>query len=467
MNSEISDKSLPADGSRYRSLVITISILLVVFLITGFLVWRRTATNNTSEKTKTENKTTVESELVLSAEAITSSGIVTDSVTERDAGNILHVTGAVEANQLQTQQITPLVAGRLERVSVNVGDRVNAGTVLGTIASSAIAELRGKYHEEETHLAIAERKLERVEKTENRVAVLQSQARLNEAEATLNRTRRLVELDVVAKKDLITAETAYNVAKAEYEFQSNIVLTRDLLEAKAEVATAQVDLAHVRDQLRALGAPVAENENEDHKGNTSVIPIVSPIAGVVIERMVNAGAGIEANKPLFTIANISQVWIIASVPEAQVSRLQIGAKAQIHAIALGAESFEGKVSYIDPQLNETTRTARVRIDVSNPKEQLKVGMFTEVHFQTGSSGTEAKKQLFILAEAAQTVDGRTVIFLVKYGEAGHFEVKDVELGEEIEGYRPVIKGLVVGERIVTKGSFTLKTKMLKNRLEED
>ncbi|MGH9937860.1 MAG: efflux RND transporter periplasmic adaptor subunit, partial [Blastocatellia bacterium] len=124
--------------------------------------------------------------------------------------------------------------------------------------------------------------------------------------------------------------------------------------------------------------------------------------------------------------------------------------------------------YIDPVLNEETRTARVRVEVTNPRDRLKVGMFAEVGFQTGAAeqGKAMESELVIPEEAVQRINERTVVFLPKEGEQGHFEARDVELGGVTGGYQRIISGLKPGERIVSKGSFTLKTQLMKGEMGE-
>jgi RND family efflux transporter MFP subunit len=326
--------------------------------------------------------------------------------------------------------------------------------------------MHGKLHEAETKLELDERNLQRVQKAENRAAVLQAKARLDEAEATLRRTRRLIELGVGAGKDLIAAETAQKTAKAEYEFQSNISLNREIQEAHAAVDTARVDLAHIHDELRALGAPVPYGERHNHQRDTSLVAVRAPVSGTVTERLVNAGAGIDAGKPLFTVANLATVWVIANVPEAQVGSIRVGTPAEIRSTALGPNAVAGRVSYINPQVSEDTRTAQVRIELSNSGERLKAGMFVEVGFQAGS-GTAKSEELMVRSEAVQRIGDRSVVFSPKEGEPGSFVVRDVELGGVADGYQRVISGLKFGEQVVTKGSFTLKTQMLKGSMADE
>src|SRR5690606_33989772 len=148
-----------------------------------------------------------------------------------------------------TEMATPLVGGRIEQVYYGVGDYVNQGATLAVISSPQLAQLHGKMHEARTRYELAQRNLQRVQKSENRVAILQAKARLDEAEATLKRTRRLIELGAGAGKDLIAAETNYKTAKADYDFQSNISLNKEIQEAKAEVETSLVDLRHIQDEM--------------------------------------------------------------------------------------------------------------------------------------------------------------------------------------------------------------------------
>jgi cobalt-zinc-cadmium efflux system membrane fusion protein len=326
--------------------------------------------------------------------------------------------------------------------------------------------MHGKLHEAETTLALAERNLQRVQRTENRVAVLSAKAKFDEADATLRRTRRLIELGAGAGKDLIAADAAYKTAKAEYDFQSNISLNRELQEARAAVETARVDVNHIRDEMRSLGVQIAEGERDhDHSRDTSLVAVVAPVSGTVTERLVNAGAGVEAGKPLFTIANLSTVWVIANVPEAQIGQLRTGTPAEVRSAALGDGALSGRVSYIDPQLNEETRTARVRIETTNPGDRLKAGMFVEVGFQTGT-GQAAGEELMVKSEAVQRIGDRSVVFMPKDDEPGAFEVRDVQVGGESEGYRKILSGLALGDKVVTKGSFTLKTQMMKGEMGE-
>ena len=403
-------------------------------------------------------------EVKLDPEMLTSAGIVTESVTQRPAIARLMVTGAVELNPETTEMATALVGGRIEKVFYGVGDNVQKGAVLAVISSPQLAQMHGKMHEAKTKYELAQRNLSRVQKAENRVAVLQAKARLDEADATLKRTKRLIELGAGAGKDLMTAETAYRTAKADFDFQSNIALNKELQESQAEVETARVDLKHIEDELRSLGVPVESNKTDDHRSDTSLVSLRSPLSGVVTERKFNAGAGIEAAVPIFSISNLGTVYVIANVPEANMARLRVGSVAEITSPAIGTVS--GRVSYIDPQLDETTRTGRVRLEVPNVKGKLRAGMFAEVGFYTGTNEATGE-ELVVPSAAVQRTGDKTIVFVPREDEPGAFEVREIEAGADINGYTKVIEGLKLGEKVTTKGSFTLKTQLEKGALGDD
>lgn len=516
------DKEIEADSTAKKSKLawIVTAALIGLFVIIG-LGWialknssQPAGETEKSEKKEEDGHSENEEgrEVKLDSEALTSAGIETEGVTQRPAVSKLYVTGTVELNPEKTEMATPLVGGRIENVYFGVGDYVNQGAVLATISSPQLAQMHGKMHEARTRYELANRTLERVQRSENRVGVLQAKARLDEAEANLKRSRiqadsgvsqartklneaetnlkrirRLVELGAGAGKDLVAAETTFRIeqknlenalankdvitaeanlrsAKADYDFQTNISLNKEIQEAKAEVETSFVDLRHIQDEMRALGVTVDINEPDNHDKDTSLVAVRSPLSGVITERKFNAGAGIEAANPLFSISNLGTIYVIANVPEASLSKLAVGSIAEIKSTAAG--TINGRISYIDPRLDETTRTGRVRLEVPNGNGKLRAGMFTEVGFYAGT--TEAGGEELAVNSAAIQRDGdKTIVFVPKENEPGAFEIREIEIGGEYEGYTAVKSGLELGESVVTKGSFTLKTQMQKGELGDD
>lgn len=415
--------------------------------------------DTTAEKDKGESN-----EVKLSPEILASAGITTEAVTQRPAIGLLTVAGSVEVDPQQTQQVASLVNGRVEKVFVSIGDRVSAGQPVAILMSTEVAESYGKWREAVTKLELAKKNLDRVKSAENRSAINQAKARLDEADATLKRTKRLIELGAGAGKDLVSAETNYKTAKSEYDFQRNIPLNKEIQEAEAELKNAQVDSLHQRQSLQALGVSVT-SPDADVK-NVASVPLRAPVSGIITARMVSGGAGVQAGTSLFTISNISTVWVIANVPENQMPQLRVGTPAEVRVAAFGDRIIGGRISYIDPQLNEETRTGRVRVEVANANESLKAGMFVEVGFQAGT-GSATGEELVVPSTAVHKIGEKTIVFIPKDDEAGAFEVREIEIGSAIEGYHRVISGLKLGEKVVTKGSFTLKTQMQKGELGEE
>lgn len=464
---------------RQRSVAVIATVAIVaVFALIAVLLWRSGRASDTTEvKVSAEAGKAAEGEehgageehaeggeVTLTPEAREAAGIEIEGVTERPAVALLRMTGTVETNQQQTQQVTPLVSGRVERVNVALGDYVSAGSVIAVISSPDVAEMQGKLREAETRLNSAQRNLQRVQRAENRVAVLQAKAKLDEAEATLKRTKRLIELGVGAGKDLVAAEAVHRSAKAEYDFQSNISLNREVQQAQAELDASRTEVAHLRQSLGALGAAIPAN---DTNHDISLVTVRAPVSGKVVERQVNAGAGVQPGSPMFTVANVSTVWVMANVPEAQMPLMRPGAPAEVRSAALGDKVLYGSVAYIDPRIMEETRAGRVRVELSNPGEQLKPGMFVEVGFQAGTAGAGGVgRELVVREEAVQRVGERTVVFVPKEDEEGAFEVREVKLGAVNDGYARILEGLQLGEKVVTKGSFTLKTQMQKGEMGE-
>lgn len=390
-----------------------VALVVTVLVALGTLACGAGDEKPTGKTVATEGEKQEEEEaeglIELTPEAMTAAGIQFAQVTQRVALAPLKATGTIEANQQRMQQVTPLVSGRVERVTAVAGDRVRAGSILAILSSPEIAELHGKE--------------------------LEAQARVSLAASSLRRLRKLSDLGAAAGKDLAAAES--------------------------EATTAQAEVAHIRASLAALGS---DERVEGH--SISSVALRAPISGTITERLVNAGAGVQAGTPLFSIADLSNVWVIANVPESQINNMRIGTAAEVRSAALGQSIARGRVTYIDPMLNEQTRTARVRLEVVNPNQQLRIGTFVEVNFEAGAAAhSEAATELVVPDEAIQTVENKTIVF-VPADKPAHFEAREIQVGGQADGVRKVIAGLTAGERVVTKGSFVLKTQMLKGEMGE-
>jgi RND family efflux transporter MFP subunit len=178
------------------------------------------------------------------------------------------------------------------------------------------------------------------------------------------------------------------------------------------------------------------------------LTLTSPITGFVMERNVFAKQRIMPETALYTIADLSRVWVMADVFEYEAAAVRIGTPATLTLSYLPGRTFRGRVNYILPQVDAATRTLKVRIEFDNPDFALKPDMYGEVEFQTGGG-----RRLVVAQTAVMNSGDRQVVF-VDRGK-GYFEPREVTTGARSEGKVEIVTGLQPGERIVTSGNFLI------------
>ncbi|HEY9681893.1 MAG TPA: efflux RND transporter periplasmic adaptor subunit [Oculatellaceae cyanobacterium] len=438
-----------------RAWLLTLAAIAIVVVLSAVL-WFAIA-NRTSHESEKRAKPEEEG-----ARQSVELNQATTKINVREIGQetptpVITVTGTVEPNQQKVQEISSLTAGRVEDVKVALGDHVSPGMVLIVMQSPQVAEMHGKLHEAETKLELAQLTLTRAKQAANKVAILKAKASLDEAQSTLKRTNQLVSEGLTARKDLVAAQSDFERAQAEYNFQKNISFNREIADATAAVKTGETEEKHIRDSLKALNAQLpSKTDGAEH--DISSLVLRSPISGVVIDRSVNPGTGVEAGKPLMTIANTSTLWVIANVPENEMRHVRLGMPARI---LLDGRVINGNVSFIDPRLNEDTRTSRVRIVVNNPDNRIQAGSFVQIELMRPVDQTV----FYVPSTAVQQVDGNSVVFV--QDKSGLFTVRKVDAGDETQGLVPVKRGIAIGDRIAVEGSFVLKSKLLKGQLGDE
>jgi Cu(I)/Ag(I) efflux system membrane fusion protein len=214
-----------------------------------------------------------------------------------------------------------------------------------------------------------------------------------------------------------------------------------------------VNLAVPEERIRAL-------ERGGEVGRT--IPVASPAAGVVLEKFVIEGQNIMPGTPLFRIADLSKVWVVANAYQGDLARVKVGAAAEIALSYLPGRTFQGRVAFVSPVLDPETRTAEVRIEVANTASlDLKPEMFATVTLRAaaGSAGVAVPEQALIRS-------GRRDIAIVAAG-GGYFEPREVRLGSAAEGYVEVLEGLREGESLVVSSQFLIDSESnLKAAIEQ-
>lgn len=224
---------------------------------------------------------------------------------------------------------------------------------------------------------------------------------------------------------------------------------------EGHLAKLNVDL---NDRVKA-GDVLASIESPELLGKQ--LELKAPIDGVIIERSATVGELLDKGKEVCTISDPAQLWVIAEIKERDIAAVKIGQDATFTVLSYPQEKFQGKVILLGNQVEAATRTLEVRIGVDNTDGRLKPGMFADVEITT-----TMLENVLLIADSALQADGDNQIVFVAL-DGNKFEKRVVKLGEEQQGRVQVLEGLKAGEKIVTDGSFILKSQMLKGELGDE
>jgi Cu(I)/Ag(I) efflux system membrane fusion protein len=175
----------------------------------------------------------------------------------------------------------------------------------------------------------------------------------------------------------------------------------------------------------------------------------APTDGVITELGIRAGAQVSPGMTLYTLADLSQVWINAEVPEAQAAGLQAGAPVRAMLSGLSDRTFDGRIDYVVPEVDLQTRTVKVRAVIDNKDGALKPGMFAEVLLGSGSRHTA----LMVASESLIRTGTRTMVIVAE--SAGRYRPTEVKAGSQRDGFTEVLEGLQAGQNVVSSGQFLI------------
>jgi cobalt-zinc-cadmium efflux system membrane fusion protein len=350
-----------------------------------------------------------ELQIDLAPEDLKKAKIRTARVTNGVTAATLRVPGIVKTNEYREVHVTPLVGGIVKEVPVVLGDQVKRGQPLAVIFSSELAEAETQY-----------------------VSYL---AELDAEHKKLERTQNLLKLGAASQQEL-----------------EEVAATHAAHESHVRAALEKLKLLGANDhQIAALKQAEQINPN-------FVVP--APINGVVLTRNANLGLVATTAQELFTVADLSTVWVMASVNEKDFASVRVGSQASITAQAYPSRSWKGRVTYIQPQVDPTTRTAQARIEVANPGESLRIETYVDVEFSSaGGSGP------IVPETAVQSIGERQFVFLPVQNNEGSFQLRAVRLGPAANGYYAVLEGLKTKEQVVIDGSFILKAEAIRQHPE--
>ena len=238
--------------------------------------------------------------------------------------------------------------------------------------------------------------------------------------------------------ELVSAQREYAIAtKAAAEASPD---SRAAMQQLADASLARLLNWNISDvQVKALAAD----------GERRTLTFASPVAGVVTEKKAVQGMRFMPGDALYQIADTSAVWVVADVPEQDISLVKNGGKASVHVDAYPGKTFAGTVAYIYPTLKAETRTIPVRLELANPGGLLKPAMYAQVEFAVGNRGA-----VLAVPTAAVIDSGTRKVVVIDLGE-GRFEPRPVTTGARGDQYVEILDGVKEGERVVSAGNFLI------------
>jgi RND family efflux transporter MFP subunit len=338
--------------------------------------------------------------VTLSREAVERAGISTAAVTRGARSAELRLPGVVEPSTYRQVAVTPLTAGRVTRVLVELGQHVRRGQTMAEIFSPELAEAQARY--------------------------AAAQAGLDAHEREFRRTEELVKIGAASRQDL------------------------ERIHAEHVARTADVQSA--RSRLELLGVETTTLDAAAGQNVGTSVDVPAPIDGVVTERRANVGLNVDTGSDLFTVIDLSTVWVVADLYERDFPRVRVGSSVRVTTTAYPGLTLQGRVDYIDPQVNRESRTAKLRVEVGNRQGQLRLGMYADVHIAPPAE----EMMLLVPRQAVQAIGGRQVVYLADPQAPGRFTERPVATGPVTGDAIEILTGLEPGDVVVAAGSFAVR-----------
>lgn len=350
--------------------------------------------------------------VVLSPEDSSRVGLIVQQVSRSEFRTHRDFPAIVQPNQRAVADITTLVRGRVVDVYADLGQQVEANALLAILYSSELGLAQSAY--------------------------LKSQAKLH------------------------VAEQAY--ARAKFLLQEKVIGEAEAQRRKAELLSMQAEANEARDHLKLLGMNDGEFRRLDQTRTIrSHVPIVAPFAGRIIGRNLTRGEVVETTEKLFVVADLSEVWVRANIPEKDIPFVHVvhasgGTQADVRVNAYPNEVFKGTITYVGDVLDPATRTMQLRLELPNPEGRLKPEMFATIRLYS-----EPQPDRLALPESALQRDHDRTFVFVRRNE-NEYEARDVQIGESNGALTTILGGLSEGDPVVTQGAFVLKSELLKKQV---
>ena len=373
----------------------------------------KTGVNEEEHQDHSDEHAEEERYLKLSPEALETLSLETAPVELRNLGGEIRTTAVIEPDQTRIAHVSLRIPGRAIEVKAFLGNRVKKGQVLAELDSIELGRAKTDY--------------------------LKAGANLEVARANYKREDRLY-------KKQISSEKEY-------------------LDARGEFLRSEAEMNSSRETLRLLGITDKEINNlrwGSGKRPASHFPLLAPFDGTVTEQHIALGELIKPEDKPYVIADLSHLWIQLDIYEKDLAWVNTGKDVTIKVDSYPDARFKGTVTYISDILDESTRTAKARVELNNTDRELKPGMFATAIISTPTAGT--KEVIAIPSSAIQQIHGKKSAFVVE--NENSFQLRELKLGKETEDFVEVSDGLKPGEKVVTTGGFYLKSILLKEEMGE-
>jgi multidrug efflux pump subunit AcrA (membrane-fusion protein) len=358
--------------------------------------------------------------VVISPAEQAAQGIEVQAVQMRDLPAVLSLPGHIALPDNATWRVGVLTDGRVEKVYANLGDHVHKGEILARMHSHDVHEARAAY---QTALADSAR----------------SDAAQALARTEYDRTQRLYALKAASLEQTQIAQ-------------------QELVNAQTEAKNARIAVTRERTHLEdTLGVPADIPENS-HDENNELVPIASPASGYVLEKNVTPGVTIQPSTDAFVVGDLSRLWMLASVRADQLARLHVGQSAVVSLPDAPGETFSGKVANLGQRFDPTTRQMQVRIEFTNTGGRLRPEMLARAELPVA----EKKAALLVPQDAVQQVNGQDAVFVRV--SADHFVMHPIQAGDSAQSMVRVVSGIQPGDQVVTRGSFLVKSQLLRSSI---
>lgn len=288
----------------------------------------------------------------------------------------------------------------------------------------------------------------------------------------VKRGQALVVLDSIdvgnAAADYLKAKAGLEVAKVNFEreeelFKRNATRGADFYEAKGQFIKSQAEHQATRGKLLLLGWPKERVDNlkwDDPEG-MSKVTISAPVDGEVIDKHATLGEVVTPETNLFTITNLSSVWVSIDLYQKDVRKVHKDQAVEATCDAYPGKTFKGRVTYVGKVLVEETRTLEARVELDNQAGLLKPGMYVTANI-ADNEDEHAKEMVAVPLSSIQRIGEVPLVFIAK--APGLYERRAVTLGQRFGDWQEVLVGVAAGESVVTDGSFTIKSELLRSQM---